>query len=705
MRVVMKVKWPKWLTIFLKGLFIFNELLCNSLVLGTTTESIITLPSTMIEGEIHDMKSAPVESSFMPRHEIETPISVKSGLGSKNMDPQFNELGVPYFNMNNDLDLTLERELSSLWLLTSSESRLLPDSKNYSNSNIIKIPNTKLELITQQFHFEVSEDFPIFRAKTSKFKTKSQSQSNSKSESESAAHSEEFKVEIGTSSDRRWYQYRNQIITPTLSDHSKIEKLRSKNDQSYFKISDTKKEQSWMLDGDTVNRDVHLGSALTGYSKMKQVNMNSRWQWNQDYTLYAFLKNRSGDFESQSLKNDSNQFQNRQLGVLLKWNAPLASQESPAYPATEESTMSPESVATLESTAFQRSQATQSPHTSQQNPVESSIKLGLSNENLQRDYTNQSQTELGRYQLEFIAIHKQQWNYFSAKEHFKSQAAKDFTRKSFSQWNSASNQSLLHHQQQELSEPLTFDIGVEISTLSKPDRFWNLGFKGQLRRYSLLPTPTQKLGDGMSLSGNEDLPPEEGTRVASGLWFEATGIEAELLPFFEQTLNEPVILATTPQSAKTLGLGSVYVQGVEFHLKRNFDSWNLDFLYSYQEALNNSKISWQRGQALPGRPTHYIDSTFIYGKWNQGLTFGITYGFKSEEALDLSGLWKRAPHHNLKSFIGYGTSAWAVQVVGSQLLSSLNESPLSLQQGMVGYDLMDPKIETQEFKLLCEFFL
>jgi hypothetical protein len=208
----------------------------------------------------------------------------------------------------------------------------------------------------------------------------------------------------------------------------------------------------------------------------------------------------------------------------------------------------------------------------------------------------------------------------------------------------------------------------------------------------------------MSLVGNEELPLEEGVRVASGVWYESAGILAEWIPFYEHTSNEPVIMTVSPQRAKTLGVGSVYARGVEFHVKTEGMLWVFDFLYSFQEALNNSKIAWQRGHALPGRPIHSIQATFSFGS-QKGFTFGSQYGFKSEEALDLSGLWKRAPHHDLKSFISYGTKSWVVELVGSQLLSSLNDSPLQLEQGMAGYDLMNPQIESKELQLLCEFFL
>lgn len=338
-------------------------------------------------------------------------------------------------------------------------------------------------------------------------------------------------------------------------------------------------------------------------------------------------------------------------------------------------------------------------------PRGSFLELGFSHENLKRDYRNQSHVQMDRFQLELLGTHQREISFFAVKGHLRSQGAQDQTQQSFQHWDSALNQSTLKESSQQMIEPVSLDAGVEVTTLSQPESLWNLGLKAQWRRYSLLPTPTQKLGDGMVLVGNRDLPLEEGSRVAAGVWFETQGFQVELLPFYEQTKNEPVVLALSPQAAKTVGLGGVYARGVALQLRRELERWSISFSYNYQEAVNNSSIGWQRGHSIPGRPNHSIQSSLVYGQPTQGFNFGMNYGYKSEDALDLSGLWRRAPYHNLKSFLGYGTRGWTVQLAGSQLLSSLNDSPLSLQQGMAGYDLMDPKIEIEEYQILCEFFL
>lgn len=648
--------------------------------------SVFTFPPTIIEGEVSDNKTAPTEESTL---ELERPISTTAGLGAKTMDASFNELGVPFFNMNQEEDWAFQRQRDSEWLMSPQLFSSKPLGEIHSFSAL------------RQIHWETAENFSVVRARvmTSKMRKALAPAPTSASTSTpaSTSASSAYHVEAGSRRDRRWFEYHNHWMNRFDPQSSVVvEKLRNFHDQSYFKLTRMNQDGDWMVDGDSVRKDVHLGSRVTGFTSAQQLGLSGRKNissdYESDYEVVSYLKARRGDFESLDIKSDSNLSQNRQLGAILKWRSIPASISSALLTPHD-------SIATRTSTAWQVSPIIDS------TPVGSFIEVGLSHENLQRDYRDRSYIQMERYQLELLGTHQRKFSHFALKGHLRSQGVRDETRQRFQQWDSSLNQATQIKSQDQLAEPLTWDTGMEITTLAQPESLWNLGLKTQWRRYRLLPTPIQKWGDGMSLMGNDELPLEEGTRMTAGVWFKQQGFQAELLPFYEQTQNEPVILAVSPQMAKTLGLGSVYARGVELHLRQELARWSIDFIYSYQEAVNNSKISWQRGHALPGRPTHSIQSSLRYGQPTQGFNFGLNYAFKSEEALDLSGLWRRAPHHDLKSFLGYGTRTWTVQLIGSQLLSSLNDSPLSLQKGMAGYDLMDPKIETKEYQLLCEFFL
>lgn len=684
------------------------------------SESVFTLPPMIIEGEVSEKREEDellnsevsferstleleqhleLETTPPPHYEkeslfkLEQPISSTVGSGAKTMDATFNELGVPYFNMNQEEDLALERQLHSQWLIspTSISTQSLEALPFFSTPSLDASSSFSTH---RQIHWESAENFSVLRGRiqvpipvtlqtaipleaqaiesktmTSTSSSSSSSTSTSPTKSVTSGYSKTmtngYEVEAGTRRDQRWLEYRNPGANAfDLQKDSVVEKLRNFHDQSFFKITRIHPDRNWMVDGDSVRKEVHLGSKVTGLTSIQQLGLSGRKNISSDidahYEMVVYLKARRGEFESLDIKNDSNFSQNRQLGAILKWKFL---------------------------------------------PLESFIEAGLSHEHLQRDYQDHSRIQMQRYQLELLGTHQRQFSYFAVKGHLRSQGARDKIQQNFQQWDSALEQSSSQFYHDQRAEPFTLDTGIEVTTLAQPESLWNLGLKTQWRRYRLLPTPTQKWGDGMSLVGNDQLPSEEGTRVAAGVWFEQSQFHAELLPFYEQTQNEPVILAVSPQTAKTLGLGSVYARGVELHLRQELARWSIDFIYSYQEAVNNSRISWQRGHALPSRPNHSLQTSLSFGKPTQGFHFGMNYGYKSQEALDLSGLWKRAPHHDLKGFLGYGTRAWTVQLIGSQLLSSLNDSPLSLQQGMAGYDLMDPKIENKEYQLLCEFFL
>ncbi len=608
------------------------------------SQSVWTLPPVVVEGEAILTEEAVMEEidEMLWSPAAKNLISVTTGMGSKRIDFEYNELGIPYLDMNKEGDITLDRKRQSSWLLQHKRE----------HGFFGEAPPSK---VIRQVHLQ-----PSFENFNLRGRVISMDPSRIR-----GIH--RYQIEAGTHRDRRLFRYQNPGLDPFNPSSGGLETFQNQEDQSFATLSLSTKKGDGLFDWDSVDKDVHLGSERVGHSKINQVGLGLRASPHSEIEWSSFLRAKQGRFESKKEIHESHLSQGQQWGVLVR-------------------------------------QKFQAIADSKQRPAESFLDVGFSHESLSRDYNDQSQIYFDRYGLDLAGTHQKYWDSFSVKGHLRTQGAADSTRKSVSGWNSSLNQVQFQKGRQELRGPIALDLGAEISTLPQQEHQWNLGFKGQARRYSLLPTPLQKMGDGMSLVGNEALPLEEGLRVASGLWFEAQEWQMEVLPFYEQTFNEPMIVAVSPQSAKTVGLGSVDVRGVEFNLQKNWTHWEWVFIYSYQEALNSSKISWQRGQALPGRPMHTLQSSLTY-RQKKGVHFGFHYGFKSEEALDLSGLWKRSPYHDLRASLGYETEAWALQLVGSQLLSSLNSTPLSLQQGMAGYDLTDPKIETQDYQLLCEIFL
>jgi len=230
-----------------------------------------------------------------------------------------------------------------------------------------------------------------------------------------------------------------------------------------------------------------------------------------------------------------------------------------------------------------------------------------------------------------------------------------------------------------------------------------MGVAGRFRRFAIMPTPSQRFGDGALLLGSGDLAPETGLRLSAGPWLKSDQLEIELSVFYERSANAPVIAAVSPSSARTFAIGGVWARGVELRGLLRQGRWAIEASYGYLEALNDSEIEWQRGKPIPGRPRHAIKTNIDYG--GSGWKSGAGYGYRSEDALDLAGLWFSPPKHALDVYIGYGAKTWEARLAGGKLLAGLNSLPASQFSGRASPDLLQPTIEQTEVRLQCEFLM
>lgn len=243
----------------------------------------------------------------------------------------------------------------------------------------------------------------------------------------------------------------------------------------------------------------------------------------------------------------------------------------------------------------------------------------------------------------------------------------------------------------------TWDAGVEVS------QGLVSGWLGRVRSYSLAPTPSQLFGDGGLLAGSPDLPPARGVRAAVGWWGRPSDWKWEISVFTEQESNSPVPVAVSPIRARTIAIGGVWNRGLEMNAEMQWAGLTGLAKYSYQDAVNNSKIDWQRGQRVPGRPQHVasFDVSSEAGRWRRGLK----YIYRSEEALDLSGLWQKPPHHDLGGYVGYAEKTWQVRLAAAHALASLHKLPSADFSGSAGTSLLEPNLEQTEVRLQCEILL
>ncbi len=248
-----------------------------------------------------------------------------------------------------------------------------------------------------------------------------------------------------------------------------------------------------------------------------------------------------------------------------------------------------------------------------------------------------------------------------------------------------------------------WDAGMDVSSSHRFD----LGIEGKIRRYSLMPTPLQKFGDGALLQGSSALPAETGMRYSIGPWYthehEGKMTEFAVSFFAEHSVNSPIMVAVSPTAARTLPLGGVWSRGAE--LKGSVQFWKLTFSPSYtlQDAVNDSSVNWQRGQAIPGRPAWTLRSEAKYE--DHGMKFGMVHRYQSEDAIDLSGLWSRPAFHQVDAFVGYGQKNWELRLVANNLLPSNNLPETSTFQGTAAPNLLEPMIQQTEVRLQCEFLI
>jgi hypothetical protein len=203
--------------------------------------------------------------------------------------------------------------------------------------------------------------------------------------------------------------------------------------------------------------------------------------------------------------------------------------------------------------------------------------------------------------------------------------------------------------------------------------------------------------------GSENLQSETGIRASIGPWLKTDSSDLEISVFFEHDVNAPVMVAVSPSSARTLDIGGVSAQGVEMRESSKLGPWKIQFIYSFQNAINDSEINWQRGNSVPGRPQHVLKTSFDYG--HRGWKTGLNYGYRSADALDLAGLWFKPPHHDFDVYFGYGAKTWEARVVGSKLLANINGLPLAQFAGQAAPDLLEPTIEQTEIRIQCEILM
>jgi hypothetical protein len=150
-------------------------------------------------------------------------------------------------------------------------------------------------------------------------------------------------------------------------------------------------------------------------------------------------------------------------------------------------------------------------------------------------------------------------------------------------------------------------------------------------------------------------------------------------------------------------LGGVWTQGIQLEGSVSFTQLSFKVGLTLQEALNASKINWQQGQSIPGRP-RFISQTQVDYDYH-GFKVGTRYIYKSSDVLDLGGLWFQPPQHWMDSWIGYGARTWELRLIGVNLFPTYALPQNMTFQGSAAPNLIEPNIQQREIRLQCEILI
>ncbi|MBI4925345.1 MAG: TonB-dependent receptor [Bdellovibrio sp.] len=268
----------------------------------------------------------------------------------------------------------------------------------------------------------------------------------------------------------------------------------------------------------------------------------------------------------------------------------------------------------------------------------------------------------------------------------------------------------------ELLPYLDLELTQDISpSLSETTGIWGGGFKIsstteesigmslKLRKFSQIPTPTQKFGDGGVLVASSPLPPETGVRAAFGPWWKTDQDQIELYAFLENTQNSPMQIASTPSQIKTMPLGKTQTNGIELEIKTHVWRFDISNKTTLQKAINTSEITWQNGKQIPGRPdlTSNLDIQYKQKSFKLGLNTFI----QSKSSLDLANLWEKPAQILLSPFISYGKQDWEIKLLIKNI-SLIKNNPLPFGwTGQTAPNLLEVESNNMEVRLLCEIIL
>ena len=452
-------------------------------------------------------------------------------------------------------------------------------------------------------------------------------------------------VEGGTSRDYREMPYIDNHRTPYNPADDSVGYFQNRKQGGFGRIRFKANTTAALADFDQNLENVQAGPTTLGNKSQVQGSLNAKWASQNHWELTPFLQVQNNHFDSQMNALSSNATKGLRGGLQVSYRpVPLLM-----------------------------------------------LQTSLSQEKMTRVFSDQSQTKFDRNYVKTLG--QVSWlsnRWIEMTTHAFAEAARDHIHASGAATAGGSDPE---------AQTLLWDAGIDVSTSHR--FYW--GLEARMRRYSLMPTPTQRFGDGSLVQGSASLPAQTGVRLSAGPWWNSERLSLGLNAFSEQARNAPLLVAVSPTSVRTLPLGGVWVRGVELSGVLKVGRFEIAPSYVYQEAVNDSEVNWQRGQNIPGRPRSTLKSE---GRFNyEGFKLGIVHRFESEDAIDLGGLWVRPAQHQVDTFVGYGRKSWELRLALNNLIQNWRLPQNPDFQGSAGPNLLEPAIPQREVRLLCEVLL
>ncbi|MEK7790649.1 MAG: hypothetical protein AAB309_03380 [Deltaproteobacteria bacterium] len=440
--------------------------------------------------------------------------------------------------------------------------------------------------------------------------------------------------------DHRKFQYVDNHHTPYFLDDDEKKSFSNRSDTYVGSLRVDYKDFSSLIEEDLHSENVFAGSELTGFRKKARHELTARLIIDSfEFLPFSFFENR--DFRSFVDKPYNNKSKDLRFGLVSRYRLPW----------------------------------------------HSIIQFEMSRDILTRNEEESKTQSFSRYEGKLTLDHRWETNHwFETSSLLTYGLTYDLT---YDQ--SVMTDFAIRHYQ-------SLNLGAEISSTKR----YPFGIVIKGRKYAILPTPIQAFGDGALLQAAPALKPHSGIRYSAGPWYQSERASIEFLLFSEESENDFLMIATSPFSARTVGVGGVWNRGIDAKGSVSYGPLSWKGNYVFQIPLNASNINWQRGKKVPGRPRHHFDTDIqLFLKSYQ---LGCRYLFQSGEGIDLGENWKKGDEHGFGPYLGYQKENWGIRLFAKNLIAEDGNKNLEFQ-GRAGPNLLEPDIVKREWGVSMEVLL